>query len=211
MPTKDYYNIDNVKVPSVTTILTILSKPRLISWANRQGFLKKNVDETLDESANRGILVHSLIENYLMKPSNEPILIQDQFVYNALLNFIEWRSVNSINPILQEASFSSKNFGGTLDLYCELNGKLTLMDFKTSKDIYLSHFIQLSGYILLLEENGYKVEQAGILLVNDNICNIKLISRDIMNEYIELFRITLYLFTKYNSVSKNSQWGEEFE
>lgn len=59
---------------------------------------------------------------------------------------------------------SSAGFGGTPDLYCELDGVHTLVDFKTGSGIYEpEHPAQLAAYIRLLLDNGYPVEQ-GIIL-----------------------------------------------
>lgn len=65
-----------------------------------------------------------------------------------------------------EMSFTSRElgFGGTLDLYCELNdGSRAVVDYKTTKaNLTRNHGLQLAGYGLLLKERGY--------LVNKRIC-----------------------------------------
>ena len=66
-----------------------------------------------------------------------------------------------IEIIFLEEQFVSEKFGygGTIDMYCILNGKLTLVDFKTGKDIYIGYLYQLAGYLQLLREHKYKVER----------------------------------------------------
>jgi hypothetical protein len=86
---------------------------------------------------------------------------------NALIKFWDWADDNELEPILVEEGMSSKKYkyGGTVDLYAKLNGKYTLIDLKTSKAIYDTHFIQLGAYKNLLEENKYIVEQVMILRI----------------------------------------------
>ena len=57
-------------------------------------------------------------------------------------------------------------YGGTLDIYAKLKGKKTLIDLKTCKAVYPEHFTQVAGgYMPLLEENGYEVEDCRILRI----------------------------------------------
>lgn len=59
-------------------------------------------------------------------------------------------------------------YGGTLDFYCKVDGKFTLVDFKSGKGIFNEHFLQVSSYANLLTENKYKVEQIMILNIGRN-------------------------------------------
>jgi hypothetical protein len=43
-------------------------------------------------------------------------------------------------------------YGGTSDFLGYVNGRLTLLDFKTGKAIYPDHFIQLAGYSAIINE-----------------------------------------------------------
>ena len=56
-------------------------------------------------------------------------------------------------------------YGGTIDLYCKLDGVYTLVDFKTNASgIYPEMMTQSAGgYRLLLEENGKPVGKVIIL------------------------------------------------
>ena len=56
-------------------------------------------------------------------------------------------------------------FGGTCDIYCDLNGKKTLIDLKTAKGIFPEMHTQVAAYKILLEENGYPVEDVRILRI----------------------------------------------
>jgi hypothetical protein len=209
-----YFNKEGDLVPSVTTVLKILNKPALINWANYMGFKRRRVDDVLETSAFIGTKVHYLIGCELMQ--YYPIITYGnkyckKIIQHMYYNYLIWR-VNhyDIKPIFMEKSFSSKTFGGTADFYGYVNGKLTLMDFKTSKKMYMSMFIQLSGYILLIESEGYIIEQVMILLVNEKGVEEKIMSREDMEEYIGIFKILVFLYHKHNYVSNKGDWGESF-
>ena len=87
-----------------------------------------------------------------------------------------------------------------------MNNKYTILDFKTSKRFYSSHFIQLGAYIQLLEANNYKVEQVAILRIREGDYDIKIINREDMNDYIELFNKLVEVF--YLVYELNEEWGD---
>jgi hypothetical protein len=207
-----YFNKAGQEVPSVTTVLKILNKPSLINWANYLGFKRQNVDNVLKSSAEIGSFIHDLAESVIR--GNYPVYkIPDEFDKNLIkipyANFLNWYNKNALEPILIEKGFATDNFGGTFDFYGKLNGNNTLIDFKTSKNFYMSQFIQLSGYILLLEENEYSIDQVTILLINTKGCFEKTIQRDSMSPYIRIFKLLVWLFHEYNGLSEHHQWGEK--
>jgi hypothetical protein len=51
-------------------------------------------------------------------------------------------------------------YAGTLDLMAKIDGKVWLIDLKTSKNIYLSHRVQLSSYF---HADGVKADKMAIL------------------------------------------------
>lgn len=204
-----YINKKEVEVPSVTTIIKLLNKPFIAKWANSLGWKRQSYDKVLEESANKGTFVHETLHEYLFKEgkkfdlSNPEVL---NFLYENLNTFKEFEKDYDIKPIWGEKSFSLDKFGGTVDLYCELDNKYTILDFKTSKRFYSSHFIQLGAYIQLLEANDYKVEQVAILRIREGDYDIKIINREDMNDYIELFNKLVEVF--YLVYELNEEWGD---
>lgn len=206
-----YYNDDNKEIPSATTILKILNKPNLVYWANHLGFNHRKYDEVLNDASKLGTEVHSLIENFLNK--NMFIYIKTEIpefyysVYRCLGSFFQWYNNNSIKPIFTERSFISKRFGGTIDFYGIVNDKLTIVDFKTSKNIYYSMFIQLALYTLLLEDNNRKVEQVGIVLCNENKADNKFILRKDLDPYLKIADKLVDLFHLYYDLNEK-EWRD---
>ena len=60
-----YKTGDSIRVPSVTTILGVLSKPALIPWANRLGLQGIDSSKYVDRLATIGTLAHYWIESYI--------------------------------------------------------------------------------------------------------------------------------------------------
>ena len=203
-----YINNNDIEVPSVTTILKVLNKPHIVNWANSLGWKKQSYKKVLEEKANLGTLVHEVCHEYLFNEGiNFNIPTKDMiFIKNNLNSFKSFLDSHNLNPIWGERSFSIDSYGGTIDLYCELEGKKTIIDFKTSKKFYSSHFIQLGAYIQLLENNNINVEQVGILLIHENDWDLKIINRDDMYEYIKLFNNLVNVF--YMIYDLNAEWHD---
>lgn len=204
-----YVNNEKVEVPSATTILKILNKPFIAKWANSLGWKRQSYDKVLEESANKGTFVHELLHEYMFKEgkkfdiSNPDIV---NFIYENVNAFKDFEKQYEFKPLWGEKSFSIERYGGTVDLYCELNNKNTILDFKTSKRFYSSHFIQLGAYTQLLEENDLLVEQVAILRIHEGEFHIKIMSRQDIDKYIDIFNKLTDLF--YMVYDLNKEWGD---
>lgn len=207
-----YFNEKGEEVPSVTTVLKILNKPALYSWANYLGFKKMRYEDELDRSARKGKIVHQLIDGILNK---NKIMYFDCYhdiskneIYQCLDKFITWTKKYNINMIFTEQSFSSDRYAGTVDFYGEVDGLKTIVDFKTSKQVRMTMFLQLALYTQLLEERTYDVEQVGILIVNDKRTEFKLLKREELEPYILMGNTLVDLFYQYYELNNNGNWKE---
>lgn len=165
-----YKTSDGKVVPGATTITGLLNKPYLIRWANQLGLEGIDSATYTDEAAKVGTLAHALIQADLQKTQldmNQFSKIQIDLAENSVLSFFEWKKRHIIEPIFCETPFVSDamKYGGTVDCYCKLDGKPTLLDFKTGKAIYEEYFVQLAAYAELLREAGHPVEECRILRV----------------------------------------------
>jgi hypothetical protein len=204
-----YNNKEGMEVPSVTTILKVLNKPFIAKWANSLGWKRQSYDKVLEESAERGTFVHELLHEYLFKEGkrfdiSHPDTVN--FIAEHINAFKEFLSEHELEPIWGEKSFSVEQYGGTIDLLCNLDNELTILDFKTSKRFYSSHFIQLGAYIQLLEAHDIFPAQVGICRIRDGKVELKLIKREDMIDYIDLFNSLLNTF--YMVYELNKEWGD---
>jgi len=79
----------------------------------------------------------------------------------------DWaRSVN-LEPLFIEQTLWSLTHGyaGTMDLLAKVNGRTTLIDFKTSKGIYAEYDLQNVAYQVALAEMGHAAPEGGGLIV----------------------------------------------
>lgn len=206
-----YYNKDKIEVPSATTILKILNKPFLAKWANFMGFKRKRIQDILDETSEIGTMLHKLIEVY----TNNKIFVfvggqySSRFLMIQFMNsFLEWRKLHEVEPIFTEHHMASDQYGGTVDFYGKVDGKCTILDYKTSKRFYPGMFLQLGAYCHMLEEQGYKVEQVAIIRVNQNEYKEKFMTREQLTPYINTFMTLVSLFHMWYKLNIEEGWGD---
>lgn len=165
-----YKKKSGLRVPGVTSITGVMDKPALVKWANNLGLQGIDSAKYVDELATIGKLAHEIIEKYLKKETMDYADYtpnQISLAENGAIKYFEWEKKQELKTIGSEMKLVSEkhSFGGTCDLYAELNGKKTLIDLKTGKGIYGDMFTQVAGYKILLEENGYPVEDVMILRI----------------------------------------------
>lgn len=166
-----YKNVNGIVLPGVTTILEQelgWSKRILINWANRLGLDGVDCNKYTDDKAAIGTLAHQFIlDDFRQLKTDTSDYTQKQIssAENSMLSYLEWKKGMLLEPILLEQPLISEchKFGGTPDFYGKVNGKLTLLDFKSGKGIYSEHSLQTCAYQLLLQENNYETEQIIIL------------------------------------------------
>ena len=103
-----------------------------------------------------------------------------------------------------EKVITSPYFGGTVDCICRINGRVYLIDFKTSKKISPEYLLQVCAYTWIINsgyvENLPKIDGVGIIRVDketkhkyeDLFLNFDIPwQRDILNKYITDFGILL--------------------
>ena len=114
----------------------------------------------LDSSAVAGTDMHALLENYvkncLSNNDGKPyVVIAAEHV--ALEIFSIWAEENVEKFVASEIHCYSERLwtGGIVDLlYQDKDGNDVILDFKSSKDAYDSHFLQNAGYATAIAENG---------------------------------------------------------
>lgn len=144
------YEIDGVWYPRVTAIVSIKAKPALYKYyAGLPDF--KTGEAIKTQSATEGTLIHETIEKVLRR---ESLAIPDP-IKPAIAAFMEFYNANDITPHKIEERVVSKDhhYAGTMDVLAEVNGKLGVLDIKTSIAIYRDYSIQTSAYVEALRED----------------------------------------------------------
>ena len=179
-----YVTPSGERYPSITTVLSILSKKAIIEWRNRVGEAEANKIST--KAARRGTNVHQMCEDYL---NNKPYVTNktmpvDKEMFATLKPILDER-INNIHT--QEATLYSDYLGvaGRVDCIAEFDGRLSVIDFKTSrkpkkKEWISNYFQQASAYCVMYEERTkIPVDQIVILIaVDDNEPQVFVEKRD---------------------------------
>lgn len=165
-----YYNSN--PIPRVTEILSFIDNDYLIGWANHLGFKHQSYKEVLSNAANIGTETHSNIEKFLKK---EDLEYGENIPYKSFL--LWWNplvSQNVVEILGQEESLSCEWFGGTYDLLIKLNGRIFLVDFKTSNHVSYKYFMQLAAYRhMLYKSKGINIDGCIILQLNKVVPSFK--------------------------------------
>lgn len=202
---------DGTIVPGATTIVKLLDKPYLIKWANNLGKQGIDVEEYKQREARLGILIHQAIESHNTKKEIDVSDYTEEEFKNAATVFYEhylkWERCHNFIPLKNELQLVSEQykFGGIIDAYGILDGKYTVIDYKTGKSISNDQILQLSSYIQLLQENGYQVDQILILDVRKTISlplEEKYLTIDEALPYWEMFKHLIEVYW----IKKSLNW-----
>jgi genome maintenance exonuclease 1 len=158
-------------LPSVTTVLSLLSEVGIKAWRNRVG--EAEADKIMDYATKTGTEMHSVIEDYLNNKIDE-----SEKNPRALKLFEQMKpELKRINNIVaQEVPLYSDKLGvaGRVDCIGEFDGKLSIIDFKSSrkkkqKSWIKKYFLQATAYSIMFEELcGKKADQIVILISADD-------------------------------------------
>ena len=169
-----YETPEGNKYPSITTVLSVRNKKGLFEWRKRVG--EDVANYVARKAANRGTLVHHMCEDYLNNDFDE-VKHKKKFLPYVLFNQLKESVLQKVDNIYaQECGLYSDKYkvAGRVDCIAEYNGKLSIIDFKTStkerSDAWNeSYYIQASAYAEMFEERtGIEINQICILVVTED-------------------------------------------
>jgi hypothetical protein len=170
---KRYYATpEGNRYPSITTVLSVLSKQSIMEWRKRVGEEEANRIST--QAARRGTKVHKMCEDYLNNELDlKKFLPADKQTFLSMKPLLD-EKINNIHA--QEIALWSNylKVAGRCDCIAEWDGKLSVIDFKTSrklkkKEYISSYFQQASAYAVMYEERtGIPISQIVILIAVDD-------------------------------------------
>ena len=203
---KRFYETPDGKLyPSITTVLSTRNKKGLFEWRKRVGDEVANY--VARTSAARGTAVHHMCEDYLNNfPTEWPDKWKEhekKFLPFCLFKQLENKVLSKIDNIRSQecALFSNKyRVAGRVDCIAEYDGKLSIIDFKTSTkerndEWNENYYIQASAYAEMFEEQtGTPIEQIVILVVTEDGAVQEFVKEKY--DYIPLLVETIDNFTK---------------
>lgn len=163
-----YQRGEDTYYPSVTTILSAFPvDPFFLEWLTETG---KNSEIIRQKAAREGSMVHDAIEKLC---KGETIEWTNDYgnakyplnVWQMILKFKDFYDTYHPETICNEQFVFSDEyqFAGTADYLCKLDGKIWLLDWKTSNAVHPSYMLQLAAYRqALLETKGIDIDKAGV-------------------------------------------------
>jgi len=159
MARQEYFSKSGEKLPGVTSVISFnlgWNKEALKYWAWDQGRQGKDFRESSREEAKAGTVAHYLIEchikgitadiegTFAVIENREESLKKAMLGYN---NFIEWTEMVNFKPFLTEKVCISENFkyGTRIDCLAFIRKKLSIIDWKLTKDVYADYLLQLAA------------------------------------------------------------------
>lgn len=162
---KRYYyqeGVDNpVYYPSVTTVLGAdkASKKALHEWRQRVG--PKEANKIGRMAAARGTSTHDLIERYVQNEdfdkAHSAATPLSRFLFSPIRNWAD-EHLGTIRCIEGQLFSHHLRAAGTVDMVAEVDGLLSIVDWKTSirakrEDQIHNYFKQEAAYAVMFEEN----------------------------------------------------------
>jgi hypothetical protein len=176
VPTSVYQTAKGDRLPSVTQIIGLgwAKGDGLIAWANREGLAGRSHTEARDRAAMTGTIAHELVLARMGGPEAQLEQYEADAIKSARIpeaHGVAWLRDKVLEACIVEVPLVSAKmgYGGTPDWYGLVDGIPTLLDIKTSAQVYAEHWIQLAAYRLLLQEAGHEVEQVGVLHLPRNL------------------------------------------
>ena len=169
-----YETPEGNKYPSITTVLSVRNKKGLFEWRKRVG--EDVANYVARKAANRGTSVHHMCEDYINNDFDEE-KHKKKFLPYVLFNQLKESVLQKIDNVnAQECGLYSDKYkvAGRVDCIAEYEGKLSIIDFKTSSkersdDWNESYYIQASAYAEMFEERtGIEINQVAILVVTED-------------------------------------------
>lgn len=167
--TRVYETPTGKKYPSVTTVTGLLKKRAILEWRKKVG--DEEANRIASTAARRGTRLHTLCEKHLLN-ENVSVNMFDQEMWNSVKPHLS--DINNIYALESSLYSNHLEVAGTVDCIAEYKGKLSVIDFKTSRrvktrdDIH-DYFIQCSAYAVAFEEmTGNPVSRLVVIMGVDN-------------------------------------------
>lgn len=170
---RKYFTPDGKAYPSITTVLSILSKAQIMAWRERVG--EEEANKISRQASTRGTAIHNIAENYLNNKDdwNKDVKPVNLYTFGQIKQIVD----NHVNNIWfqEEYLFSDRlQCAGQVDCIAEYDGKLSVIDFKTSRkpkeeSWITNYFIQASFYsAAFYEMTGIPIKQGVIIIAVDD-------------------------------------------
>jgi len=170
---RKYKTPEGVNLPSITTVLSILSRDSIAKWRKRVG--EEEANRVSYRASTRGTSVHEICEKYV---NNDPNF-KEGYTPDIIGSFLDLKPIldeRLTKVFAQEAPLYSNHLGvaGRVDCVGIFDGKPSIIDYKTSMkpkrlDWIKNYFMQEAAYAIMWEERtGQPITQLVTIISVDN-------------------------------------------
>ena len=175
LPTGRVYDINEEKLPSVTTILSATkseeSKAKLAAWRQREG--EKKADKIRDDAAARGTIMHRILEGYIKGEGHMDLSDLGQEAGTMAKNIIDAGLFRPLQEVygVEVPLYYPGLWAGTTDVVGVYEGRESIIDFKQSnkykkREWIDDYFIQCAAYAMA-HNYVYRTEiNSGVILIS---------------------------------------------
>jgi hypothetical protein len=160
------------RYPSVTTVLGKMSdKTALNEWRKRVGDVEAN--KVSARAASRGTSIHNMCEKYILGEEIDTSMPHNMMIFNQIKKILDDK-VDTIRATECTLFSHHLQIAGTCDLIADYDGRLSIIDYKTStrrkrKDWIEGYFLQCALYAYMLwEMTGIGVKDIVIVIGVDD-------------------------------------------
>ena len=195
-----FYEVDDQTLyPSVTSVISFISGKKFADWRAKVG--NEEANRITKHATTRGTRLHSVFEHYINNEDYESLDEYQVPLIQLMFKSAKFHLDTRLDNIYQQETPMYSNrlcLAGTVDLICEVDGELAIVDFKTSakekpEEWLEDYFVQLSAYwAMFSEKTGVVPKKLVVFLVGEN--------GDV--QIVERRNIMKYLTTLQDYVSK---------
>jgi genome maintenance exonuclease 1 len=191
-----YETMEGERFPSITTVLNLYNKNFITEWKSTVG--EEYANKVASQAARRGTIIHESVEHYLSNRSVPFVSFRQQELFKSIRPLLN--DINNVHCLEQRLFSRHLKIAGTVDCIAEHEGRLSVIDFKTSsrtkeKNKIENYFMQCTAYAIMYEElTGIPIQKIVIIIaVEDDFPQIFIEKRDnfvkSLLHYRELYRV----------------------
>ena len=191
--------------PSVTSVISFVNRSKFASWRAKVG--EEAANKKTKRATTRGTRLHLVLEHYInnddYKALDEWKVPLIQLMFQSAKQDLDKRLDNIYH---QETGMYSDRLclAGTVDLICEVDGELAIVDFKTSEkakpEKWLEdYFVQLSAYwAMFSEKTGVIPKKLVVFLIAEN-GEVQIVERRNPLDYLKTLRSYVDQFVRHHA------------
>lgn len=191
-----YETMEGERFPSITTVLNLYNQNFITEWKSKVG--EEYANKVASQAARRGTIIHESVEHYLSNRSVPFVSFRQQELFKSIQPLLN--DINNVHCLEKRLFSRHLKIAGTVDCIAEHEGRLSVIDFKTSsrtkeKNKIENYFMQCTAYAIMYEElTGIPIQKIVIIIaVEDDFPQIFIEKRDnfvkSLLHYRELYRV----------------------